>query len=147
MERLKKIGLPGFLLMTLAISSCSSSSSLNREITGKYASFSENEYDYFKDTIEVKQTDDGNFDIRQLSNWSAAKEDDPERPNKNKKKGVWNNYGQGSINTATLQVSDKTLRITDPMTGAVRIWTFDLKKMTLIQMAKDGSTTTYFKIP
>jgi len=33
-------------------------------IVGKYASSSENKYDYFKDTIEVRATDDGKFDIQ-----------------------------------------------------------------------------------
>lgn len=120
---------------------------MNDEIVGKYASSSENNYDYFKDTIEVKKTDDGKFDIQQLSNWSAAKEDDPQRPNKNKQAGVWNNYGPGDTEVATLQISDKTLRITDPMAGTVQILTFDPERNTLVQIAKDGSKTTYFKIP
>lgn len=146
MVRAKSLfGLSAFLI--ISILSCTSSNSMNDEIVGKYASSSENNYDYFKDTIEVTKTDDGKFDIQQLSNWSAAKEDDPQRPNKNKQAGVWNNYGPGDTEVATLQISDKTLRITDPMAGTVRILTFDPERNILVQIAKDGSKTTYFKIP
>lgn len=139
----------GFYLgwgILLTISSCTSSPNLKAEIIGKYASSSENNYDYFKDTIEVRSTDDGKFDIQTIANWSAAKKDDPQRPNKNKKAGVWNNYGAGEINVATLQESDKTLRITDPMSGTVRVLSIDLEKKTIEETTKDGIKELYHKV-
>lgn len=145
MERLKKLKFIGIVMIASIIASCSSSS-LEKEIIGNYTSSSENNYDYFKDTIEVRSTDDGKFDIQQLSNWSAAKKDDPQRPNKNKKAGVWNNYGMGEIQVAILQVSDKTLRITDPMTGTVRVLSINLEKKTIEETAKDGTKIVYYKV-
>ncbi|MBB2148936.1 hypothetical protein [Pedobacter gandavensis] len=142
----RNISVMACLLLILTITSCSSSSEMNKEIAGKYASSSENNYDYFKDTIEVKPTDDGKFDIQTIANWSAAKKDDPQRPNKNKKAGVWNNYGMGEIETATLQASDKTLRITDPMTGTVKVLTVDLEKKTIEEVFKDRTKTIYHKV-
>lgn len=102
-----------FLLLIVILFACSSSDMKNK-LTGKYYSVSENEFDNFKDTIEIRPTDDGKFDIQRLANWSAAKEDDPTRPNKNKKAGEWVNYGPGKIQVATFQTSDNTLRIADP---------------------------------
>ncbi|WP_124579454.1 hypothetical protein [Pedobacter sp. KBW06] len=93
----------------------------------------------------MRLTDDGKFDIQQLSNWSAAKKDDPQLPNKNKKAGVWNNYGMGEIEVATLQKSDNTLRITEPMTGTVRILVFDIEKKIITESSKDGIKTIYHK--
>lgn len=146
MNILRNISLIACLLLILTITSCSLSSEMNKEISGKYASSSENNYDYFKDTIEVKLTDDGKFDIQTIANWSAAKKDDPQRPNKNKKAGVWNNYGRGEIEVATLQTSDKTLRVTDPMTGRVKVIAVNLENKTLEETAKDGTKTVYSKI-
>jgi hypothetical protein len=60
---------------------------MKKDIEGKYASAGENEYDHFKDTLQVKSNDEGKFDMQIVANWSAAKHDDPERPNKNKKAG------------------------------------------------------------
>lgn len=148
MERLRKIQFLGGLILTIAIASCSTTSGSNNDLTGKYASAGENNYDYFKDTIEVKQTDDGKFDVQQLSNWSAAKKDIPDRPNKNRKAGVWNNYGPGDIEVAVFQKSDNTLRITEPMIGTVKILVFDPEKKTITRTSKDGgSKTVYHKIP
>ncbi|MBB5634965.1 hypothetical protein HDE68_000850 [Pedobacter cryoconitis] len=53
------------------------------------------------DIIEVGHTDDGKFDIQRLSNWSAAKKDDSQRPSKNRRAGFWINYGPGRIDLAT----------------------------------------------
>jgi len=133
------------ILATL-ISSCSPSSNIKDNIVGKYASTSENNYDSFKDTIEVRSTDEGKFDIQTIANWSAAKKDDPQRPNKNKKAGVWNNYGPGKVDEATLQVSDTTLRITEPMTGNVRILNIDLDKKTISELLGDGTKAIYHKV-
>lgn len=133
------------LLLIIAFS-CTNSSNIENEIVGKYASSGENNYDYFKDTIEVRSTDDGKFDIQQISNWSAAKKDDPQRPNKNKRAGVWNNYGAGETEVATLQKSDNTLRITDPMTGTVHVLVVDLQKKTITEISKDGDRAVYNKI-
>lgn len=69
-----------------------------------------------------------------------------QRPNKNKKAGVWNNYGAGEVETATLQLSDKTLRITDPMTGTVKILKIDLENKTIEETYKDGSKSLYHKV-
>ncbi len=66
METLKNIGLIACLQLMTCLISCSSSS--ENQIAGKYASQSENNYDHFKDTIEVRPTDDGKFDIQRLSN-------------------------------------------------------------------------------
>jgi len=134
------------IVTCLIITSCTSSSNSDKEIVGKYASQGENNFYYFKDTIEVRPTDDGKFDIQTLSNWSTAKTDDPQRPSKNKIAGVWNNYGPGDIEVAALQESDHTLRITEPMTGTVKILVFDPEKKTITQTSKDGEKTVYHKI-
>lgn len=146
MKTLKKTPLLNFLFLTLFISGCSSSGKLKDDISGKYASTSENNYDHFKDTLEVKPNDDGKFDIQTIAIWSAAKQDDPERPNKNKKAGVWNNYGAGDIEIATLQASDTTLRITEPMTGQVRIFKVNTDQKTIIRISSDGTKKKYTKI-
>ncbi len=137
-----------FLLLGLTslIYSCSSSADIKGDICGKYASTSENNYDYFRDTLQIKPNDDGKFDIQTIAIWSAAKQDDPERPNKNKKAGVWNNYGAGEIEVATLKVSDTTLRITEPMTGRVRIFKINTDQKTITQISADGAKTIYSKI-
>lgn len=144
MVTLKNIGLIRWLLLMTCLMSCSSSP--ENQIEGKYASQSENNYDHFKDTIEVRPTDDGKFDIQRLSNWSAAKKDDPQRPSKNKKAGFWINYGPGRIDVATFQKSDHTLRITEPMSSSVRIMKVDLEKQTIKWPTKYGDTIIYNKI-
>lgn len=58
------ISIVATLLVVITITSCTSSSNMKDNIVGKYASSSENKYDYFKDTIEVRATDDGKFDIQ-----------------------------------------------------------------------------------
>lgn len=146
MRTLKSTTILNAITLILFISACSSSGQLKGDISGKYASKGENNYDYFKDTIEVKSTDEGKFDIQVIATWSAAKKDDPERPNKNKKAGLWNNYGAGDVEVATLQVSDTTLRITEPMTGKVRIFKVDTDKKTITQISADGTTDVYTKI-
>ncbi|RAJ28107.1 hypothetical protein LY11_03427 [Pedobacter cryoconitis] len=147
MKTLKKTPLLNYLFLLLFISACSSSGKLKDDISGKYASTGENNYDYFKDTMQVKSNDHGKFDIQIIAIWSAAKQDDPERPNKNKKAGVWNDYGSGDLEVATLQASDTTLRITEPMTGQVRIFKVNTDQKTIIQISADGTKKTYTKIP
>jgi len=78
-----------------------SSEEIGKKIAGKYTSESENNYDHFKDTLEIKPTDDGKFDITTLARWSAAKKDDHQRP-VNKVAGVWNKHGQGKTRVAEL---------------------------------------------
>lgn len=145
MKQAKKV--MGLLTLSLITAlSCTNSNDISKDIVGKYASTGENEYDHFKDTIEVKQADDGKFDIQKIADWSAAKEDDPTRPNKNKKAGEWNNKGIGKIEVATLQMSDKTLRITDPMFGTVRVFMIDLKNHSLERQNEDGTRKIYRKV-
>lgn len=129
------------------IISCTLSSNPDMEIVGKYAHQGENKYDYFKDTIEVRKIDEGKFDVQRLSNWSAAKKDDPQRPSKNKKAGVWINYGPGNIEVAVFQKSDNTLRITEPMIGTVKVLVFDPDKKTITRTSKGGENKIiYHKI-
>lgn len=146
MKRLENICIAVATIACLTITSCTSSSNFSKEVVGKYHSKGENNFYYFKDTIEVRPTDDGKFDVQTLSNWSTAKTDDPHRPSKNKIAGVWNNYGPGDIGVAALQESDHTLRITEPMTGRVKILIFDPEKKTITQTSKDGEKTVYYKI-
>ncbi|MEJ2901675.1 hypothetical protein WAE58_04540 [Pedobacter panaciterrae] len=147
MKTSKNLPIPIALLLTFLISACSSSGSLKDDISGKYTSAGENEYDYFKDTLEVKPNDDGKYDIQRIAIWSAAKKDDPERPNKNKKAGVWNNYGADEVEVASLQISDTTLRITEPMTGRVRIFEVNTDNKTITRVSADGDKKVYTKIP
>ncbi len=116
-------------------------------IAGKYASTGENEYDHFKDTMRVKSNDEGKFDMQVVARWSAAKHDDRERPNKNKKAGVWNNYGSDEVEVATFQASDSTLRIVEPVTGKVRIFKVNTETKTITRTLPDGSKDVYTKIP
>lgn len=146
MKTFKDLLVLSALLLTLLISACSSSGSLKDDISGKYASAGENEFDYFKDTLEVKPNDEGKFDVQTIANWSAAKTDDPERPNKNKKAGIWNSYGADEVEVATLQLRDTSLRITEPMTGRVRIFKVNLDKKTITRISTDGDKKVYTKI-
>lgn len=146
MKRQGNICIAIAVISCLTIISCTSSSNPSIELVGKYAYQGENKYDYFKDTIEVRRTDDGKYDVQRLSNWSAAKQDDPQRPNKNKKAEVWNNYGPGNIEVAVFQKSDNTLRITEPMIGTVKVLVFDPEKKTITRTSKDGEKTVYHKI-
>ncbi|SEK23348.1 hypothetical protein [Parapedobacter koreensis] len=132
------------------LNGCSSSpdkSDLTQEVVGKYASESENEFDHFRDTLEIKPTDDGRLDVTIIARWSAAKKDDPQRPNKNKVAGVWNDYGKGRTQVAELQASDTTLRITEPMDGSVTVIPVSLDEGTLSWPLNDGTEKTYNKIP
>jgi hypothetical protein len=147
MKTFKNLLFLSTLLLIFLFFACSSSGSLKDDIAGKYASIGENEYDYFKDTLEVKPNDDGKFDIQKIAIWSAAKKDDPERPNKNKKAGVWNSYGADEVEVAALQISDTSLRITEPMTGRVRIFKVDPDKKTITRILADGNKKVYAKIP
>lgn len=118
---------------------------LGESISGKYASSDENEYDYFKDTVEIRLLDDGKFDVATIANWSSAKKSDPQRP-ANKIAGVWNNYFDNKVSVAELQTSDTTLRITEPLTGEVRILSFDIDKKTMKWPQKNSGVKTYSKV-
>lgn len=136
-------------LLCLLIFSCSSNprkSDLGNEIVGLYASASENEYDNFKDTLEIKANDEGRYDLTFVARWSAAKADDPQRPT-NKVAGQWNNHGKGETLVADLQASDTTLRISDPFGGAsVIIIPLNLEKGTLDWTLTNGTKRTYSKV-
>lgn len=139
----------GFLVGLLSVccfAACSSSSGIKKEIIGKYASKGENEYDNFKDTLEIRLLDDGKFDVQTIANWSAAKRDFPDRPNKNKKAGVWNSYGADKTEVAELQASDTTLRITEPITGEVKIIDIDLDNKKIQRTYRNGTKQVYTKV-
>lgn len=130
---------------TSACSSNPDKSELTQQVLGKYASETENEFDYFRYTLEIKSTDDGKLDIIFLARWSAAKEDDPQRP-VNKVAGVWNNHGKGKTLVGELQASDTTLRISEPLDGSVTIIPVSLDDGTISWPQTDGETETFVKI-
>jgi hypothetical protein len=136
-----------FVLFFTALSSCSESNNkdLKEKIVGKYYSETENNYDYFRDTIEIMMTDNGKFDVTQIANWSSAKKSDPTRPNRNKVAGEWINYGKGKTLIGDFQLSDTTIRITDPMSASVDIIKFELDKGLMYYPVRDSSVT-YTKI-
>lgn len=129
-------------------SSCSSSSDkthIAEQITGKYARQGENEYDYFKDTLEVRSLEDGKFDVQKIASWSSAKKSDPQRP-VNKVASVWNSGGPGRTRVAELQALDTTLRITEAISGHVIILHLNIDKGTLSWPTKSGGHSLYTKV-
>lgn len=135
----------GFCLLALtACSSASNESGLKEKITGRYALQTENEFDYIRDTIEIKANDQGKFDVVQ-SRWSSAKKDDPARP-VNKVAGQWNNNSGSKILVADLQKSDTTLRITEQITGRLNIISFDFSQDKLINRSVKGEEKIYEKL-
>jgi hypothetical protein len=133
-------------MLLIALCSCSGKGKrLEEKIIGRYFSVSENEYDHFKDTMEIRRTDDGKYDVTQIANWSSAKKSDPTRPNRNKVAGEWINYGKGDTFTGSFQMSDTTLRITDPMSGSVEIIRFDVDEGLMYYPVRN-SFETYTKI-
>ncbi|WP_130857945.1 hypothetical protein [Olivibacter jilunii] len=136
------------LVITSITFSCSSSgrgSEVKDRIAGKYASESESTFDYYRDTVEIKPTDDGKFDVQTIAHWSNAKKDDPNRP-ANKVAGVWNKGKTGSVLVADFQASDTTLRIVGQLRGGVNILSFDVDKGVMQWPSDDGETVTYTKI-
>ncbi|MEH6306822.1 hypothetical protein RYH73_14300 [Olivibacter sp. CPCC 100613] len=128
--------------------SCSSptgKTDLQDQLTGKYASQSESTFDYYKDTVEIKSTDDGKFDVQVIAHWSNAKKDDPKRP-VNKVAGVWNKGKLGSILVADFQTGDTTLRIVGQLRGGVKILKFNLDKRVMEWPKDDGETLIYTKV-
>jgi len=121
-----------------ACTSGNNGADLQKEVTGLYASESENTFDYFKDTLEIKANQDGKLDVTVIANWSSAKEDDPQRPT-NKVAGEWNNHGKGETLVGELQASDTTIRIAHPMYNTVDILKVDLEAGTLEYPTKDGA--------
>jgi len=146
MKNIKSINILFLSCLIPFVYACSTSGGVKDDIAGKYASTGENEYDLYKDTMEVKANDDEKFDVQIIATWSAAKKDDPERPNKNKKAGVWNNYGSDPVEVATFQASDTTLRIAEPVTGKIKIFNVNTEKKTITQTLPDGSKNVYTKI-
>lgn len=144
MERFTKNHLLGLIASLFILESCYPSKISENLITGKYSSTGENEYYQYKDTIEIRATDDGKFDIQTLSYWSTPKKDDPELPKK--KAGVWTNYGVGKIEVATFQDSDYTLRITEPVSGSVKSMKLDPERKTIEKQTKYGGVVIYHKI-
>ncbi|KAA8480071.1 hypothetical protein BDE36_2426 [Arcticibacter tournemirensis] len=132
-------------LITSACSSGPDKEEISERIIGKYAQQGENEFDYFKDTLEVRALEDGKFDVAKIAVWSSAKKSDPQRPS-NKVAGVWNHYGPGKTFVAELQAQDTTLRITEPISGAVTILHLDIDKGTLSWPAQDGGESVYPKV-
>lgn len=126
------------LIFMYACTSGNNGADLQKEVTGLYASESENTFDYFKDTLEIKANQDGKLDVTIVANWSSAKEDDPQRPT-NKVAGEWNNHGKGETLVGELQASDTTIRIAHPMYNTVDILKVDLEAGTLEYPTKDGA--------
>lgn len=147
MRILRKTYLSGsFLFLIYTLISCSASSKKSDQLLGKYSSVGESDYYKTIDTIEIRATDDGKFDIQTLSYWSTPKTDDPEVIGKGKKAGVWTNYGQKEVEVATFQESDNTLRVPVPMSSAVTIIKVDFHKQTIQKETKYGGTVIYHKI-
>ncbi len=126
------------LILMYACTSGNNGADLQKKITGLYASESENTFDYFKDTLEIKANQDGKLDVTIIANWSSAKEDDPQRPT-NKVAGEWNNHGKGETLVGELQANDTTIRIAHPMYNTVDILKVDLEAGTLEYPTKDGA--------
>jgi hypothetical protein len=147
MKSLANKGTYACLVICALFAACSSSEELKKSLTGKYASEGEDEYDNFRDTLEVKLRDNGHFDLQTIAHWSAAKLDNPLRPNKNKKAGEWNSYGPERTEVAMLQVSDTTFRITDPLTGEVKRIYVKSKGKTLERTMRGGLKKIYHKVP
>lgn len=126
------------LILMYACTSGNNGADLQKEVIGLYASESENTFDYFKDTLEIKANQDGKLDVTIIANWSSAKEDDPQRPT-NKVAGEWNNHGKGETLVGELQASDTTIRIAHPMYNTVDILKVDLEVGTLEYPTKDGA--------
>ncbi|MFD2965397.1 MULTISPECIES: hypothetical protein [Olivibacter] len=118
---------------------------LKDQLIGKYASQSESTFDYYKDTVEIKSTDDGKFDVQVVAHWSNAKKDDPKRP-VNKVAGIWNKGKPGSILVADFQTGDTTLRIVGQLRGGVKILKFNLDKGVMEWPKDDGETLIYTKV-
>lgn len=146
MRVFRNIGILVGLLICVSFLSCTSSEELKKSLVGKYASEGEDEYDNFRDTLEIRLLDKGNFNIQTIARWSAAKKDDPMRPNKNKKAGEWNSYGPDRTEVASLQVSDTTLRITDPLTGEVKRIFVKSEGKTLEKLSRSGKKKIYHKV-
>lgn len=51
------------------------------------------------------------------------------------------------MEVATFQASDSTLRITEPVTGKVRIFKVNTQQKTITKALLDGSKKIYNKIP
>ncbi|CAM4221966.1 hypothetical protein SAMN06265348_107291 [Pedobacter westerhofensis] len=146
MRVFRNIGLYSGLLVCLCYAACSSPEGLKKSLVGKYASEGEDEYDNFRDTLEIRLLDNGNFDVQTIAHWSAAKMDNPLRPNENKKAGEWHSYGQDRTEVATLQASDTTLRITDPLTGQVKRIFVKSQGKTLEKTSRSGVKKVYHKV-
>jgi hypothetical protein len=139
-------GIYASLVICVFFTACSSSEELKKSLVGKYASEGEDEYDSFRDTLEVRLRDNGNFDLQTIAHWSAAKLDNPLRPNKNKKAGEWNSYGPDRTEVATLQASDTIFRITDPLTGEVKRIFVKSQGKSLERTIRGGVKKIYHKV-
>ncbi|MCX2479665.1 hypothetical protein OQY15_11260 [Pedobacter sp. MC2016-15] len=146
MKALGNKGIYASLVMCVLFAACTSSEELKKSLVGKYASEGEDEYDSFRDTLEIKLRDNGHFDVQTIAHWSAAKMDNPLRPNKNKVAGDWNNYGPEGVEVAMLQTSDTTLRITDPLTNEVKRIFVKSQGKTLERTVRGGVRKIYHKV-
>lgn len=132
------------LALIISCSSGTGSGNLEQQITGTYAAQSENEFDLIKDTIEIKRNDQGKYDVVQ-TRWSSAKQDDPQRP-VNKIAGQWNNNSGSKTLVAEFQKSDTTLRITEQITGRLKVISFDLANGKLINHSLKGTESIYERV-
>ena len=139
-------GIYASLVICVFLMACSSSEELKKSLVGKYATEGEDEYDSFRDTLEVRLKDNSHFDLQTIAHWSAAKIDNPLRPNKNKKAGEWNSYGPERTEVAMLQVSDTTFRITDPLTGEVKRIYVKSHGKSLERTGRGGVKKIYHKV-
>jgi hypothetical protein len=129
--------------MVYACGSSSKTDDLKELIVGKYVLQDENEFDHIRDTLEIKPNDQATFDIIRIR-WTSAKKDDPNRP-VNKIAGQWGSGGPKTV-VGTLQTSDTTIRIPEPITGRLRIISFNFATNTLKDLSFSGSESIYHKI-
>lgn len=141
----RNTALISIVFTAISCSSPTGNSDLKNRIAGRYASQTESTFDYYRDTLEIRPTDDGKFDVQIIAHWSSAKKDDPNRPS-NKVAGVWNKGNVGSTLVADFQASDTTLRIVEQLTGGVEILSFDDDKGTIQWPSDDGEVEVYTKI-
>jgi hypothetical protein len=146
MKSLVNNGISICLVICVFFATCTSSEQLKKSLVGKYASEGEDEYDTFRDTLEVRLKDNGHFDLQTIAHWSAAKLDNPLRPNKNRKAGECNSYGPERTEVAMLQINDTTFRITDPLTGEVKRIYVKSKGKTLERNVRGGVKKIYHRV-
>lgn len=104
----------------------------------------EHEFDFIRDTLDIRFNDRGMADITR-HRWTSAKKDDPHRP-VNKVAGQWGSQGAVTV-VGEFQASDTTIRVQEPLTGRLRILSFDFDKNILKDVSFKGTERLYKKIP